>query len=100
MPRKVKGKNHKTQVLENPKHESMQCYVFSGQYPEDGLPNVIIGLTDNFSAYSCGEYRDQSRNLWYLMEIPIRHNTEKEATVIEFHKKSKEHFVGWVKAEN
>lgn len=100
VPRKVKYKNHKTQVLENPKHESMQCYVFSDQYPEDGLPNVIIGLTDNFSAYCWGEYRDQSKNLWHLMEIPIRVNTEKETTVIEFHKKSKEHFVGWVRAGN
>ena len=100
LPRKVKGNSHKTQVLENPKHESMQCFVLSSQYPEDGQPNVIFGLMDNFFAYSWGEYRDQSKNLWYLVEIPIRYITEKETTVIEFHKKSKEHFVGWVRAEN
>ncbi len=100
VPRKVKYKNHKTQMLENPKHESMQCSILSDQYPNDGLPNVICGLMDNFSAYCWGEYRDQSKNLWHLMEIPIRHNTVKDGTVIEFHKKSKEYIVGWVRAEN
>lgn len=100
VPRKVKYKNHKTQVLENPKHEGMQCYVLYDQDPKDGLPNVIIDLMDNFSVYCWGEYRDQTKNLWYLIEIPIRFNTEKETTVIEFHKKSKEHFVGWVRAEH
>jgi hypothetical protein len=100
VPRKVKYKNHKTQVLENPKHDSMQCYVLSGQYPKDGQSNVICGLMGNFFTYCWGEYLDQSKNIWYLMEIPIRYNTVKEATVIEFHKKSKEHFVGWVRAEN
>ncbi|HMU02854.1 MAG TPA: hypothetical protein PJ990_04495, partial [Saprospiraceae bacterium] len=85
VPRKVKYKNHKTQVLENPKHEGMQCYVLYDQDPKDGLPNVIIDLMDNFSVYCWGEYRDQTKNLWYLMEIPIRFNTEKETTVIEFH---------------
>ena len=63
LPCKVKYKNHKTQVLENPKYESMQCYVFSGKYPKNGQPNVICGLMDNFSAYCWGEYRDQSKNL-------------------------------------